>query len=194
MPGAVQLPQEQQQQSPGSSSKKKFGTVRGIGAAIKDSSGTLSNQISHSWIVGREALPLNRRSRDTPPRYSRRRKHRVQQSSATDVEFFETTAPGSHNADSFEPFIVVENMKRFDPSQPRYNRRPPVRMDNQDGPWSVSVAETPHDPQSYSLYVKSASDGAFLVELTSHFPCSPDAQPHSDPNSARDHRAPSEVP
>jgi hypothetical protein len=35
--------------------------------------------------------------------------------------------------------------------------RPPVRMDAQDGPWSISVAETPHDAQSYSLYIKSAS-------------------------------------
>jgi hypothetical protein len=28
-------------------------------------------------------------------------------------------------------------------------------MDNQDGPWSVSVAESPYDARSYSLYIKS---------------------------------------
>lgn len=33
--------------------------------------------------------------------------------------------------------------------------RPPVRMDAEGGPWSISVAETPHDSRSFSLYVKS---------------------------------------
>lgn len=157
MPGAVDQQQQQQQPSPQAASpKKKFGTVRGIGAAIKDSSGSLSNQISHSLTVGRDVLPLNRRGRDAPQKYSRRRKNRVQQSSATDVEFFETTiSSSSPTTDSFEPFVVVENLKPLHPPHSQYPRRPPVRMDNQDGPWSVSVAETPGDPLSYSLYVKS---------------------------------------
>ena len=34
-------------------------------------------------------------------------------------------------------------------------------MDNQDGPWSVSVAETPYDARSYSLYIKSKSHVPF---------------------------------
>ncbi|KAJ3807381.1 hypothetical protein F5876DRAFT_48171 [Lentinula aff. lateritia] len=34
------------------------------------------------------------------------------------------------------------------------SRRGPVRID-QDGPWSVSIAESPHDSRSYSLYIKS---------------------------------------
>ncbi|PPR05115.1 hypothetical protein CVT24_010090 [Panaeolus cyanescens] len=46
-------------------------------------------------------------------------------------------------------------MKAFDTNLPSSSRRGPVRMDNQDGPWSVSVAETPDDSRSYSLYVKS---------------------------------------
>ena len=36
------------------------------------------------------------------------------------------------------------------------SRRTPLRMDAQDGPWSVSVAESPHDLKTYSLYVKSS--------------------------------------
>ena len=36
-------------------------------------------------------------------------------------------------------------------------------MDNQDGPWSVSVAETPYDARSYSLYIKSRWFTSFLV-------------------------------
>jgi hypothetical protein len=38
-------------------------------------------------------------------------------------------------------------------------RRAPLRMDAQDGPWSVSVAEHPHesrqDARAYTLYIKS---------------------------------------
>jgi len=32
--------------------------------------------------------------------------------------------------------------------------RPPVAA-NQDGPWSVSAAEVPNDPHTYSIYIKS---------------------------------------
>jgi hypothetical protein len=50
--------------------------------------------------------------------------------------------------------------------------RPPVRMDAQEGPWSISVAETPHDAHSYSLYIRSESItyystfSQFLVSLS----------------------------
>ncbi|KIM82335.1 hypothetical protein PILCRDRAFT_71075 [Piloderma croceum F 1598] len=43
------------------------------------------------------------------------------------------------------------------------SRRPPVRMDAQDGPWSVSVAETPHDARSYSLYIKTPTHNLTLT-------------------------------
>ncbi|KAF9516583.1 hypothetical protein BS47DRAFT_1340705 [Hydnum rufescens UP504] len=33
----------------------------------------------------------------------------------------------------------------------------PVRINTDDGPWTVSVAENPHDHASFSIYVKSAS-------------------------------------
>lgn len=38
-------------------------------------------------------------------------------------------------------------------------RSTPTRRarDGQEGPWTISVAESPHDPSSYSLYVKSES-------------------------------------
>ena len=49
------------------------------------------------------------------------------------------------------------NMKALDTNIPSSSRRGPVRMDTQDGPWSVSVAETPYDARSYSLYIKSES-------------------------------------
>lgn len=34
-------------------------------------------------------------------------------------------------------------------------RRKPLRMDAQDGPWSISVAENPSDTKSYSIYIQS---------------------------------------
>ncbi|KAJ6601190.1 hypothetical protein DFH09DRAFT_900600 [Mycena vulgaris] len=43
------------------------------------------------------------------------------------------------------------------------NRRPPVRMNAQDGPWSVSVAETPNDARSYSLYIKTPTHNLTLT-------------------------------
>lgn len=49
-------------------------------------------------------------------------------------------------------------MKSIDTAHNRPIRRPPVRIDAQEGPWSVSVAETPHDAHSYSIYIKSESD------------------------------------
>ncbi|KAJ7492025.1 kinase-like protein [Mycena latifolia] len=49
----------------------------------------------------------------------------------------------------------------MDPANP--NRRPPVRMNAQDGPWSVSVAETPDDPRSYSLYIKTPTHNLTLT-------------------------------
>jgi serine/threonine protein kinase len=36
-------------------------------------------------------------------------------------------------------------------------------MDNRDGPWSVSVAETPYDARSYSLYIKTPTHNLTLT-------------------------------
>ncbi|KAL0068492.1 hypothetical protein AAF712_004570 [Marasmius tenuissimus] len=41
-------------------------------------------------------------------------------------------------------------------------RRHPVRVDH-DGPWSVSVAESPHDARSYSIYIKTPTHNLTLT-------------------------------
>ncbi|KAG6820663.1 hypothetical protein H0H93_013514 [Arthromyces matolae] len=41
-------------------------------------------------------------------------------------------------------------------------RRPAGRPE-QEGPWSVSVAETPHDPHSYSIYIKTPTHNLTLT-------------------------------
>ncbi|OCH89725.1 hypothetical protein OBBRIDRAFT_813044 [Obba rivulosa] len=42
-------------------------------------------------------------------------------------------------------------------------RRIPFRVDGQDGPWTVSVAETPHDSTSYSLYIRTPTHNLTLT-------------------------------
>lgn len=66
------------------------------------------------------------------------------------------------NRTPVQDFVFVDGNIPTDPNtmdqantQGSPNRRPPVRMNAQDGPWSVSVAETPDDARSYSLYIKS---------------------------------------
>jgi hypothetical protein len=51
--------------------------------------------------------------------------------------------------------------------QPRPARRQVLRVDAQDGPWTVSVAENPHRPSSYTLYVKS--ECPFTMEVPEVF-------------------------
>lgn len=54
-------------------------------------------------------------------------------------------------------------MKSIDAAHTRPIRRPPVRIDAQEGPWSVSVAETPHDAHSYSIYIKTSTHNLTLT-------------------------------
>jgi hypothetical protein len=63
------------------------------------------------------------------------------------------------NRTPVQDFVFIDDEKNI-PTDPNTmdaasTRRPPVRMNPQDGPWSVSVAETPGDDRSYSLYIKS---------------------------------------
>ncbi|KAH8987732.1 kinase-like protein [Lactarius hatsudake] len=46
--------------------------------------------------------------------------------------------------------------------QTRPPRRQVLRVDAQDGPWTVSVAENPHHPSSYTLYVKTPTHNLTL--------------------------------
>ena len=53
--------------------------------------------------------------------------------------------------------------------QHRAPRRQVLRVDAQDDPWTVSVAEIPHHPSSYTLYVKSKSlRSAYIPPLPPH--------------------------
>lgn len=50
----------------------------------------------------------------------------------------------------------------------RATRRKLVRIDAQDGPWSISVAESPYDRNNYSIYVKSTCPFVLFVATVSH--------------------------
>ncbi|KAF6748376.1 AGC/AGC-unique protein kinase [Ephemerocybe angulata] len=43
------------------------------------------------------------------------------------------------------------------------NRRPAMRLDNEDGLWAISVAETPYDARAYSLYIKTPTHNLTLT-------------------------------
>ncbi|KAH8094774.1 hypothetical protein DFH11DRAFT_1738329 [Phellopilus nigrolimitatus] len=45
--------------------------------------------------------------------------------------------------------------KTLEVPQERASRRKMARIEAQDGPWSISVAETPYDKNSYSIYIKT---------------------------------------
>ncbi|KAF8496449.1 hypothetical protein F5888DRAFT_387239 [Russula emetica] len=68
----------------------------------------------------------------------------------------ENTPPGP------SPSIFARTATQERPSRPA--RRQVLRVDAQDGPWTVSVAENPHPPSSYTLYVKS--ECSFTNELS----------------------------
>ncbi|TFK42128.1 hypothetical protein BDQ12DRAFT_677671 [Crucibulum laeve] len=158
--------------------KNKFRTVLGFGPnTFRDSSDTDSPQQQPSAnTVGRN-FSFARKSIDTTRNYTARRKNRADRLSVTDISFFQertTTSPDITTATTTtsppvsaatQPPIVdltIDDMKEVTQPHPSA-RRPPVRMDNNDGPWSVSVAETPNDARSYSLYIKTPTHNLTLT-------------------------------
>lgn len=142
-------------------STQKFRTVLGV---FKDQDHTPA-----AATLGRGS----RQSIDTPRSYTGRRKHRVDpsHSSVTEISFFQadrTTVPTDQ-----PPVIDLASYDMDIPRTQSAHRRPPVRMDAQDGPWSVSVAETPHDSRAYSLYIKSKHLSIYLLSFCDrgHFIC-----------------------
>ncbi|KAF8555140.1 hypothetical protein OG21DRAFT_948454 [Imleria badia] len=137
-------------------SKKNLKTVLGLGAlSFKDV----------NPIRGRPSVdtyrPSARASVDTSRSFQYDRKSRVERSSITDLTFFESrNSPHNEHAPHNNS---VRSMKNLDAAPSRSTRRPPVRIDAQEGPWSISVAETPHDARSYSIYIKTPTHNLTLT-------------------------------
>ena len=133
---------------PVSEPKTKLRSVLGFAASgtPKDVE-TLSALASNS---GHPTQRYTRRSVDSTISYQPKRKDRTQRTSVADGPFFEddavTVAPAAD---------IPVDMKNGIAPRSTPSRRLPQR-EKQEGHWTISVAETPHDATSYSLYIKSA--------------------------------------
>lgn len=138
--------------------KNRFRTALGFGSLSRESSDT-NTQTTKSDIHN---LTFTRQSIDTARSYASRKKNRADRDSVANISFFQQDiqapkTPISDNHPSIVDLTIDTSMTVENSLSQPSSRRPPVRMDAQDGPWSVSVAETPHDVHSYSLYIKSKS-------------------------------------
>ena len=134
-------------------SKKNFKTVLGFSALSFKDVKPIRGRSSVDTYRTRE--PSTRASVDTSRTHQHNRKSRVERSSITDLTLFESRSSSPHNEHA--PHNNSVRSMGLDTARSRSTRRPPVRIDTQEGPWSISVAETPHDARSYSIYIKSES-------------------------------------
>lgn len=144
-------------------SKKNFKSVFGFGSFNR----------SRSSVDSYLPRQSSRISLDTTRSFQHKRKSRQERPSIADFSSDSLSSPPhhahqehiqNHKHDSNNP---VRSMKPVDAAHTRPIRRPPVRIDAQDGPWSISVAETPHDAHSYSIYIKSESSSHLPLFLHS---------------------------
>jgi hypothetical protein len=84
---------------------------------------------------------------------SRRRRTTRESQSITTLSFFEPDS--TVHVENTPPPLPPSTMTSAPERRSRPSRRQVLRVDAQDGPWTVSVAESPHHPSSYTLYVKS---------------------------------------
>jgi len=131
--------------SPSPSKKTSPRSVLGL-------SNILLQRSDNSQVRSRPALakpPVSvRRSLST-----RRRKPRAELQTVNTLSFFESNS--TVHVENTPPSPSIPPMTAIQERAPRPARRQVLRVDAQDGPWTVSVAENPHRPSSYTLYVKS---------------------------------------
>ncbi|EKM61653.1 uncharacterized protein PHACADRAFT_248384 [Phanerochaete carnosa HHB-10118-sp] len=99
---------------------------------------------------------FSRRSIDSVASYQVKGKTRTNRTSVADGPFFEEDAVtiSSDVPGSMRNGIAPRSMP---------SRRIPGRGEKQEGHWTISVAETPHDTSSYSLYVKTPTHNLTLT-------------------------------
>ena len=106
--------------------------------------------VQRSPALERSHPSLSRRSIDTITDWQvKQKKSKADRPSTPDISFFEQDV-----VTVTKPSDIPDNEMK-NGIAPRPSQRRPLRIDGQDGPWAISVAE--NDPSSYSLYVKSES-------------------------------------
>lgn len=142
-------------QTPPVPSKKKFRTVLGFGAVFKDAETDATAEETPNFSSLGRNLAFARKSFDAATSLKTTRRHTPGSSSIADPSFFAPKAVDIAQTQSSTVNPPTSNMQAIEVTDSRTSsRRQPVHVD-QDGPWSISVAETPHNAQTYSLYIKS---------------------------------------
>jgi hypothetical protein len=141
---------------------KKSGprTVLGISNILFQRSD--NSQVRSNTALAKPPLPA-RRSLST----RRRRNPRAEIQNINTLSFLEVDS--TVHVENTSPSPSISDMTASQERQPRPARRQVLRVDAQDGPWTVSVAENHHRPSSYTLYVKS--ECPFTKELPDIFVC-----------------------
>ena len=142
---------------------KKTGprTVLGISNILFQRSD--NSQVRSNPALAKPPLPA-RRSLST----RRRRNPRAEIQNINTLSFLEVDS--TVHVENTSPSPSISPMTATQERQPRPARRQVLRVDAQDGPWTVSVAENHHRPSSYTLYVKS--ECPFTKELPGVAPSS----------------------
>lgn len=147
---------------PVSEPKAKLKSVLGFAA-----SGTPKDVETLPSLAGnngyRRTPAFSRRSIDSVASYQVKGKTRSQRTSVADGPFFEDDAVTVSKD-------VPASMKNGIAPRSMPSRRAPGRGEKQEGHWAISVAETPHDTTSFSLYIKSEFTSRLLHGMPSTLP------------------------
>ncbi|KAJ8502781.1 hypothetical protein ONZ45_g11449 [Pleurotus djamor] len=149
--------------------KKNFRTVLGFGAVFKETQAdrnvSTEAPTPNYSSLGRN-LTFTRKSFDAATSLKVHRKHKPGSASIVDPSFFAHKSIDT-TIEPQPPSLITtqdttDNMQEIVSTESRTSRRP-VRVDNQDGHWSISVAESPHSSRSYSLYIKTPTHNLTLT-------------------------------
>lgn len=142
--------------------KNKFRTVLGLSNTLSPHSTPLPNaptsfNTKSSSHRGRRSVDVT--SQNTYAVTFKKHKSRAERASITDSSFYEiNTADLPQTPVTADSPTDTDNMPVLDAPAERFTtRRKAIRMDVLEGPWSVSVAETPYDKKTFNIYINSTS-------------------------------------
>lgn len=170
-------------------SKRGFKTVLGLSpfttpTPVSTSQPRSAPPSNFSTVKERRSLDVSGSSSYFVSLSYRKKKSRVDRTSIAETSFFHQALPVDaasipthtptpplqhleHTSTSTQPASIINSerasvtmTRTIEVAQERASRRKLVRMDAQEGPWSISVAENPYDKKNhnnYSIYIKSES-------------------------------------